>query len=134
MSDTVPRPAMTDPSTPARSADEPPVPPPSGRRRRPSRRQLRLAFTALTVVTEALMLKRRGYGLGGDVVVRCRRGHLYTTMWFPGASVTSVRLGWWRIQYCPVGRHVSLVTPVDTAGLDAVDRQAAADVHDLRLP
>jgi hypothetical protein len=88
----------------------------------------------MTVMTEVLMLKRRGYGLGGDVVVRCRRDHLYTTMWFPGASVTSVRLGWWRIQYCPVGRHVSLVTPVDTAGLDAVDRQAATDVHDLRLP
>jgi len=80
------------------------------------------------------MLKRRGYGLGGDVVVRCRRGHRYTTLWFPGASVTSVRLGTWRIQYCPVGRHVSLVTPVDAATLDAVDRQAAADVHDLRLP
>jgi hypothetical protein len=29
---------------------------------------------------------------------------------------------------------VSLVTPVDTADLDAVDRQAATDVHDLRLP
>ena len=131
---------MTDPSTLSRSAagdpsvPAPSVPAPSDRRRRPSRRQLRLAFTALTVVAEVLMLKSRGYGLGGDVVVRCRRGHLYTTMWIPGASVTSVRLGWWRIQYCPVGRHVSLVTPVDTAGLDAVDRQAATGVHDLRLP
>ena len=126
---------MTDPTPPSRSAAaDPSVPAPTGRRRRPSRRQLRLAFTALTVVTEVLMLRRRGYGLGGDVVVGCRRGHLYTTLWFPGASVPSVRLGWWRIQYCPVGRHVSLVTPVDTADLDAVDRQAATDVHDLRLP
>jgi len=122
-------PRAHDPSPPDPSADHP-----SDHRRRPTRRQLRIAFAVVTVAAEALMLKRRGYGLGGDVLVRCRRGHLYTTMWIPGASVTSVRLGWWRIQYCPVGRHVSLVTPVDAAGLSAADRQAATDVHDLRVP
>ena len=53
-----------------------------------------------------------GYRVGGNTVVRCRRGHLFTTLWIPGASMKSIRLGWWRVQRCPVGNHWSLVVPV----------------------
>ena len=79
--------------------------------RRGSRRA-RLLLVAASVVPEAVVLRRRGYGIAGDVVVRCRRGHLFTTIWVPGVSVKAFRLGWWRIQRCPVGRHWSFVTPV----------------------
>ena len=48
-------------------------------------------------------LARAGYRFGTRTVVRCRQGHLFTTVWIPGASLKSLRLGWWRWQYCPVG-------------------------------
>jgi hypothetical protein len=93
-----------------------------------------MAVALATVVAEALMLRRRGYGLAGDVVVRCRRGHLFTTLWVPGVSVTSVRLGWWRLQHCPVGGHWSLVTPARVGDLTPHEQAAARAVHDLALP
>ena len=98
------------------------------------RRRLTTAVALASVVAEILVLRRRGYGLGGNAVVRCRRGHHYTTLWIPGVSITSLRFGWWRIQWCPVGRHWSFVTPADTGDLTPDQREAAAAVHDLRLP
>jgi hypothetical protein len=98
------------------------------------RRRLGLLATALTVAAEALMLRRRGYGLAGDVVVRCRRGHRFTTIWVPGASVKSLRLVWWRVQWCPVGRHWGLVTPVPRAELSPDELRAAAEHRDIRVP
>lgn len=80
------------------------------------------------------MLKMRGYGFAGDVVVRCRRGHVYTTIWIPGASLKSVRLGWWRLQRCPVGGHWSLVTPVRQSALTEDERRAASESRDIRIP
>jgi hypothetical protein len=80
------------------------------------------------------VLWRRGYGVGGNVVVRCREGHLFTTIWIPGVSVKSLRLGWWRGQRCPVGHHWSLVTPADEAQLSEEDMRLAHEVHDVRLP
>jgi len=77
---------------------------------------------------------RLGYPFAGNVVVRCRRGHLFTTLWVPGASVKSLRLGWWRLQRCPVGRHWSLVTPVRRAALTRVERRAADASADIRIP
>ena len=65
------------------------------------------------MLSEVAVLRRRGQGFGGRVAVRCRDGHVFTTLWIPGASVTSLRLGPWRYQRCPVGQHWSLVTPVD---------------------
>lgn len=91
-------------------------------------------LAALGVGAEALPLWRRGYGLGGNVIVRCRRGHLFTTIWVPGASVKSLRLGWWRFQRCPVGPHWSLVTPVRTADLSEQERAEAAGHHDVHVP
>jgi hypothetical protein len=40
----------------------------------------------------------------------------------PGASLKSVRLGWWRFQRFPVGRHWTLVTPVRDSDLTADER------------
>jgi hypothetical protein len=81
-----------------------------------------------------LALRRRGYPFGGDVVVRCRQGHLFTTIWVPLASLKAVRLGWWRFQRCPVGRHWSLVSPVRASELSEEQRLAAAAAKDVRIP
>lgn len=81
---------------------------------------------------EALLLWRRTNRLGGRVLVRCRKGHVFATLWIPGASVKSLRLGLWRVQRCPVGRHVSLVTPVRPSELSADEIRAAP--RDLPLP
>jgi hypothetical protein len=101
-----------------------------------SKRHLRRRslITVLVLLTEALPLWLRGYRLGGNVVVRCRNGHLFTTIWVPGVSVKSVRLGWWRLQRCPVGRHWSIVTPVRQADLSEPDRANARKRKDVRLP
>lgn len=80
------------------------------------------------------MARRLGYKLGGNVVVRCRRGHLFTTIWIPGASLKAVRLGWARAQRCPVGKHWTLVTPVKDSDLTEDERRIAAAHHDVRIP
>ena len=74
-----------------------------------------IAIAVASTLIEAAVLKSRGQGAGGRVLVRCRDGHEFTTLWIPGVSVTSLRLGPWRIQRCPVGRHWSVVTPVNVA-------------------
>src|ERR1700758_3397373 len=84
------------------------------------------------LLVEVIPVWRRGYGVGGHVVVRCRRGHLFTTLWLPGVSVKSLRLGWWRLERCPVGRHWSLVTPVRRSDLTDDERRAADEARDIR--
>jgi len=69
-----------------------------------------------------------------DVVVRCASGHLFTTMWVPGASFKSVRLGNKRYQHCPVGKHWSMVTPIPVDQLSDAERIEAARVHDIHIP
>jgi hypothetical protein len=81
-----------------------------------------------------LIARRAGYRLGRDTVVRCRQGHLFTTVWIPGVSVKAVRLGWWRFQRCPVGGHWSLVAPVRESELTAEQRRSAAEHRDVRIP
>jgi hypothetical protein len=98
------------------------------------RRRFGLLASALGLLAEALVLGQRGYGLGGNVVVRCRDGHLFTTIWIPGASLKSLRLGWWRLQRCPVGSHWSLVTPVDEAELSRRQQRLAHKARDIRIP
>lgn len=71
---------------------------------------------------------------GGKLVVRCREGHLFTTIWIPAASVKSLRAGWWRFQYCPVGHHWSVVVPVREDELSAKQRRAARRQHDIPVP
>ena len=75
------------------------------------------ACAVLVIIVATLVARRLGYKVGGNTPVRSRDGHVYTTLWIPGASVKSIRLGWLRCQWCPVGRHWSLASPVRPAAL-----------------
>ena len=99
-----------------------------------SKRKRGLAIAAVLTLAEAIGLWRRTGRPGGNIVVRCRAGHLYTTLWIPGISVKALRLGWWRFQRCPVGHHFSLVTPVNESELSDGERRSAHEHHDVRLP
>lgn len=69
-----------------------------------------------------------------DRVVRCRDGHLFTTIWIPMASLKALRLAGKRWQRCPVGRHWTTVAPVDESTLDASALASARAVHDVHIP
>jgi hypothetical protein len=100
---------------------------------RPKRRVVIAAALLLNVVG-TIVARLRGYRVGGNTVVRCRQGHLFTTIWIPGGSLKAVRLGWWRIQRCPVGAHWSIVTPVRDADLSRREKRAAGKRRDIRIP
>lgn len=85
-------------------------------------------------VIGTIVARRRGYRIGANTVVRCRQGHLFTTIWLPGASLKALRLGWWRFQRCPVGRHWTLVRPVAESRLSEVELRAARERRDIRIP
>jgi hypothetical protein len=98
------------------------------------RRSLRFVLAALAaVVLEAAATWLRSGRVGGNLIVRCRRGHLFSTIWLPAASVKSLRLGFWRVQRCPEG-HWSIVTPVRVSTLSRRDRSRAVRLKDVRLP
>jgi hypothetical protein len=79
--------------------------------------------------------RERGYaGMGGDTIVRCSRGHLFTTKWIVGSSVKAMRLGSRRYQRCPVCQKWRIVVPVPDDELTDDDRRVAAEHHDTRLP
>jgi hypothetical protein len=79
--------------------------------------------------------RKRGYsGMGGDTIVRCSRGHLFTTSWIVGSSVKAVRLGSKRYQRCPVCEKWRIVAPVLDEELTEEDRRVAATHHDTKLP
>jgi hypothetical protein len=107
---------------------------PEAKARSRRRRRTFLLSYVVAMAVATIVLRRRGYGIGGDTLVRCRQGHLYTTIWVPGASVKALRLGWWRFQWCPVGRHWSLVNPVRAADLSEEERIAAHEHKDVRIP
>jgi hypothetical protein len=91
--------------------------------------------TAVLLVAELIVLaRRRGRVLAADTVVRCKDGHLFTTFWIPGASFKSLRLGWWRLQRCPVGAHWTVVTPAQVSDLTDAEKRSAAEHHDIRVP
>lgn len=101
-------------------------------------RRNRLGRTAAAVIgavaLETVYMKRRGYAVGLKTVVRCRDGHLFTTIWIPGASLKAVRLGALRLQYCPVGHHFTAVRPIKEAELTEEIRLEAALCQDARIP
>ena len=97
------------------------------------KRQVLFGVVAFYVLA-TIAARRRGYPLGGNVVVRCRSGHLFTTIWIPGVSLKSIRLGWWRLQRCPAGDHWSIVTPIREAELTEEERRRAHEVRDVRIP
>jgi hypothetical protein len=94
---------------------------------------IRLGIVILLALVATIVLRRRGYGIGGNAMVRCRQGHLFTTIWVPGASLKAVRLGWWRFQRCPVGKHWSIVTPVKESDLTEEERRSARENKDVRV-
>ena len=97
-------------------------------------RKRRTLMIVAAVLAEPVVMKLRGYRMGGNLVVRCRKGHLFTTIWVPGASLKAVRLGWWRFQRCPVGNHWSLVTPVKESDLTEDEKRLASEHKDVRIP
>ena len=97
------------------------------------RRRRRVLLVAGLLV-EPVVMRARGYPIGGNLIVRCRRGHLFTTLWVPSVSLKALRLGWARVQWCPVGRHWSLVTPVRESELTTDETRLARATRDLRLP
>jgi len=99
----------------------------------PRRRQLFVLAAALEVAG-TVVARRLGYKVGGNTVVRCRAGHVFTTIWIPGASLKAVRLGWFRFQRCPVGQHWTLVSPVKDADLTESERTSADEHRDVRIP
>ena len=95
----------------------------------------RTALTVIGVVTAVtLVARRRGYKFGTHTVVRCRQGHLFTTIWIPGVKLKAVDLGVARLQRCPVGKHWSLVVPVREATLSKEELELARSRRDVRLP
>lgn len=94
-----------------------------------------LAVVVAAIGVATVIARKRGYGIGSkDCIVRCRQGHLFSTIWIPGASLKAIRLGPTRFQRCPVGQHWSLVTPVKDADLSEEERRSALEVHDLGIP
>jgi hypothetical protein len=99
---------------------------------RPLERGLGLALALILGVTVAGWLL--GYDFGRSTVVRCRKGHLFTTVWIPGVKLKAVDLLVVRLQRCPAGPHWSLVTPVRAATLTEGELATARARHDVRIP
>ena len=98
----------------------------------PKRRRVALAAAAAAAFT--VVGRLLGYGFGINTIVRCRGGHLFTTIWLPGVNFKALDLVVARVQYCPVGRHWTLVTPVRAADLSARRRRQARARRDIPLP
>jgi hypothetical protein len=98
------------------------------------RRSRRVGLLAAAAAAFTIVGRRLGYGFGINTIVRCRSGHLFTTVWLPGVNLTALDLVVARVQYCPVGRHWSLVTPVRAADLSARRRRQARARRDIPLP
>jgi hypothetical protein len=99
------------------------------------RKPLRSVLLVSAVIAGGTLVSRRlGYNLGMNTVVRCRQGHLFTTIWIPGVKLKGLDLGVARFQWCPVGRHWTLVTPVRESDLTDEERAIAAEHHDIRIP
>jgi hypothetical protein len=103
----------------------------------PGTRKRRLIIAgalAVAYVAGLLAARQLGYRFGRNVVVTCQAGHVFTTIWIPGGSLKALRLGFWRVQWCPVGKHVTLVRPVKEADITQEMRDLAAASHDIRVP
>jgi hypothetical protein len=100
--------------------------------RRGSSHRLLVLIAALATFT--IVARRLGYKLGPNTIVRCRRGHLFTTIWIPGVKLKGLDLGVARFQHCPVGSHWSLVVPVRDSDLTDEERNLAHQHRDLRIP
>jgi len=87
-----------------------------------------IGIITLVVVALNVAVRRKGYSIPGKTVVRCSKGHLFTTTWIEGGSLKAVRLGpLTRYQRCPVGKHWTIVHPVKAEDLSDEERRIAAD-------
>ena len=93
-----------------------------------------LVLVAVLLAVITARGRAAGYGFGGRTYARCRRGHLFTTIWVPGASLKAVRLGWKRAQWCPVGRHFTIVEPLKESDLTPEQRAEAESHPDRSIP
>jgi hypothetical protein len=88
--------------------------------------EVAVPIIAVVVLLKVVAAKRNGRpALGGEIIVRCSKGHLFETKWSSLGSLASIRLGSARFQHCPVGDHWSLVRPVPDSDLTADDRRMA---------
>ena len=99
-----------------------------------AKRRFRWVLLGAALVIEVGAVWARARRLGGNVIVRCNAGHLFTTIWIPGVSAKALRLGWLRVQRCPVGHHWAIVTPVNETTLRDAERDRARACRDVRLP
>jgi hypothetical protein len=81
-----------------------------------------------------LIARRLGYNLGTNTLVRCRKGHVFTTIWIPGVKLKEIDLVIARIQRCPIGHHWSLVVPVREQDLSNTELEFAREHHDVPIP
>jgi len=100
-----------------------------------SRRVVGTVLVVAGVIAGGTLIARRlGYNLGTSTVVRCRQGHLFSTIWIPGIKFKELDLVVARVQRCPVGQHWSLVVPVRDVSLTEEERQYALAHHDIKIP
>lgn len=86
-----------------------------------------LFVLAISVLVVNAVVRRHGYSIPGKTVVRCSKGHLFTTTWIEGGSLKAVRLGpLTRYQRCPVGNHWAIVHPIKDEDLTDDERRIAA--------
>lgn len=93
-----------------------------------------LVIVAVIAIRVGRLSRAQGYRYGRDVVVRCRDGHLFMTTWIPGASFKAIRLGLVRMQYCPVGDHVTAVHLMRDGDLTPAQRLEASRHRDSGIP
>jgi hypothetical protein len=89
-----------------------------------------VAVVVLGIITLAfnVVMRRKGYSIPGKTIVRCSKGHLFTTTWIEGGSLKAVRLGpYTRYQHCPVGKHWSIIHPVKEQDLTAEECKKLAE-------
>jgi len=84
-----------------------------------------LAFAA-----GAAIASRKGFKRNGEVIARCRQGHLFTTVWVGRFTWRQLDLGFARIQRCPVDGRLTVVRPVDVFELTAEEKRAAKRIRD----
>ena len=98
------------------------------------RSRTRAAVVIGALVGFTLVARRLGYKFGINTIVRCRRGHVFTTIWIPGVKLKAIDLGIARLQRCPVGSHWSLVTPVRESDLTRKEQKLARQRRDALIP
>jgi hypothetical protein len=84
----------------------------------------------LAFAVGAMVASRKGFKRDGEVVARCRQGHLFTTVWVGRFSWRQLDLGFAKIQRCPVDGRLTVVRPADVSALTPEQKRAAKRVRD----